>query len=99
MDGFDSLKSVTIGDGVCHQCSVFSLESNNIESLHVHEQCFQGNSRENDRGIPPHRFSIKEKPILERIEIGRSSFTYFNQFELKSRYYKLLEYYITICKG
>ena len=84
-DGFPYLRNINLGSQTCRKCSVFSVDSPKIERVRVGNRCFQGNVNEDDDGIPSHRFSITNKPELERTELGRSSFSFFNKYELKSR--------------
>ena len=85
-DGFPHLKNINLGSQTCRRCSVFSVDSPKIERVRIGDRCFQGNVNEAEEGVPSHRFSITNKPELERTELGKSSFSYFNKYELKSRY-------------
>ena len=84
MDAFINLRSVILGNRVCKEASVFSVDSPHIENVVIGEECFQGRNPNPVGDTASLTFSMVNKANLQTTSLGRNSFSFFNTYELNN---------------
>ena len=83
-NGTPNLEVMKLGSKVCGSGSVFSIDSSMIKEVEIGDGCFQGKERDSKYGGLAHHLSMVNKPELISTKIGKSSFVYFDTYNLKN---------------
>ena len=83
-NGTPNLEVMKLGSKVCGSGSVFSIDSSMIKEVEIGDGCFQGKERGSKYEGLAHHLSMVNKPELISTKIGKSSFVYFDTYNLKN---------------
>ena len=83
-NGTPNLEVMKLGSKVCGSGSVFSIDSSMIKEVEIGDGCFQGKERDSKYGGLAQQFVMNDKPELISTKIGKSSFVYFDTYNLKN---------------
>ncbi|KAK8805934.1 hypothetical protein WA171_007020 [Blastocystis sp. BT1] len=71
-----------LGNKVCQSGSVFSIDSKMIKEVEIGKKCFQGTDKESQYGAKAQQFVMIDQPKLISTKIDKSSFVYFDTYNL-----------------
>ena len=81
-NGTPNLEVMKLGNKVCQSGSVFSIDSKMIKEVEIGKKCFQGTDKESQYGAKAQQFVMIDQPKLISTKIDKSSFVYFDTYNL-----------------
>ena len=81
-NGTPNLEVMKLGNKVCQSGSVFSIDSKMIKEVEIGQNCFQGTDKESQYGAIAQQFVMIDQPELISTKIDKSSFVYFDTYNL-----------------
>ncbi|KAK8791174.1 hypothetical protein WA171_002123 [Blastocystis sp. BT1] len=81
-NGTPNLEVMKLGNKVCQSGSVFSIDSKMIKEVEIGKKCFQGTDKESQYGAKAQQFVMIDQPKLTSTKIDKSSFVYFDTYNL-----------------